>query len=190
MGTELLHSALPSKCNTQQIGGLRATIKATTAQQPTLKALSGAVLGRNSPSNSSTTDPKKVCNNTGSELRSFVASRAVLPSPVNEKLGSPRVELLGLIRTVGMLYGFTPEETAEANQIAFADPKSALASYRDVAKRYDLNVQTDDRVTCGECSRLVRGRCQAAKLGLIADTSPDYSPVADIPRRCEFFKGK
>lgn len=110
------------------------------------------------------------------------------PEAVNPTLGSPRVELMGLIKAVGTLYAFTPEETAEATQIAFADPKAALACYRDVASRYALNIPADDRITCGECSRLVRGKCQAAKQGLMIDTQPDYSPTPDTPRRCEHFK--
>src|SRR6185295_18179761 len=89
---------------------------------------------------------------------------------------SPRVELMGLIKAVGTLYAFTPSEFDEATQIAFGDLQAALASYRDVAKRYGLNVPIDDRVACGECHRLLRGRCGAAKLGLMKDTQPDYSP--------------
>ena len=101
---------------------------------------------------------------------------------------SPRVELMGLIKVVGTLYAFTPSEFEEATQIAFADPQAALTSFRDVAKRYGLHVPTDDRVTCGECLRLVRGRCQAAKLGLMEDTQAEYSPTPEMPRRCDHFK--
>lgn len=101
---------------------------------------------------------------------------------------SPRVELMGLIKVVGTLYAFTSVEFEEAAQVAFADSQAALTSFRDIAKRHGLDVPTDDRVTCGECRRLVRGHCQAAKLGLMIDTQSDYSPTPDIPRRCEFFK--
>ena len=101
---------------------------------------------------------------------------------------SPRVELMGLIKAVGTLYAFTPSEFEEATQVAFADPQTALTSFRDIAKRYGLFAPTDDRVTCRECSRLVGGRCGAAKQGLMANTQPDYSPVQDVPRHCEHFR--
>jgi hypothetical protein len=103
---------------------------------------------------------------------------------------SPRVELIGLIKVVGTLYAFTSEEFSDAQDVAFASPIEALASYRDVAKRQALHTPADDRVMCGECLRLVRGRCQAAELGLMEDTQRDYSPVADVPRRCQHFKPK
>lgn len=123
------------------------------------------------------------------EARQLIrANKQAILGALRNSSPSPRVELIGLIRAVGTLYAFTSEETAEATQIAFADTKAALACYRDVASRYALNIPADDRVTCGECSRLVRGKCQAAKQGLMIDTQPDYSPTPDTPRRCEHFK--
>jgi hypothetical protein len=130
-----------------------------------------------------------------SELKGVSAVMAVRHLPISENLepttASPRVELMGLIKAVGTLYAFTPSEFEEATQVAFADPQAALTSFRDVAKRYGLNVPADDRITCGECLRLVKGRCGAAKLGLMADTQPDYSPGdVDIPHRCAYFVAK
>ena len=95
---------------------------------------------------------------------------------------------MGLIKVVGQLYGFTASEFEEATEVAFADPQAALNSFRDIANRDGLFVPSDDRVTCLECLRLVKGRCLAAKQGLMENTQPDYSPTPDVPRRCEHFK--
>lgn len=48
----------------------------------------------------------------------------------------------------------------------------------------------DDRITCGECRRLLEtGHCQAARMAFIA-VSVTYQPNPRTPRRCEAFVPK
>lgn len=43
----------------------------------------------------------------------------------------------------------------------------------------------DDRVTCAECQHHQRGQCGAwLRLGAVRN----YSPIADLPRRCDAFR--
>lgn len=100
---------------------------------------------------------------------------------------SPRVELLGLIRAVGSVHGFTDDEVDEALDVGIRKIQDALTSYRAEAKRLGVSPGADDRVTCGECRRLVMGRCEAARMRLMADTQENYSPVPDGPRNCQHY---
>lgn len=94
-------------------------------------------------------------------------------------------ELRALVNAVTAFHGFTPEQTAEAQEIAQADPVAALECFREQAARIPLSKATDDRIHCTDCARL-RGRicAQAAMLG----ASQGYTPVQRIARRCEGFK--
>lgn len=98
-------------------------------------------------------------------------------------------ELDGLIGLVAMVHGFTNDQTREAREIAAGDIVSALTCFRALAKRarMRLDLPTDDRVICSDCGNLIRGQCQAAAKGLMADTYRGYSPVPDVPRNCEHY---
>lgn len=126
MATEkLLHVAHPRECNTQQTERLHATTHATGVQQPTLKALSGAVLVRNNACNSNATASEKARNNT-----------PVLPPP---SVASPtlrdRVELEELITVVAKFHAFSDADTQEARTIAIGDIPAALTCFRELARR-------------------------------------------------------
>src|SRR5579859_6428304 len=106
--------------------------------------------------------------------------------PVTQK---ERAELAGLITAAAAFYGFTPEETSEAREVAAGDVRAALTSFRATAKRYGLSTYPDDRVMCRDCGNLNRsGQCLAAQHGLMPDTYPGYHPVPDVLRNCEHFK--
>lgn len=46
----------------------------------------------------------------------------------------------------------------------------------------------DDRRSCLQCTKLARnGACQAARQGELPNTSRDYFPAAQLPRRCEAY---
>ncbi len=98
-------------------------------------------------------------------------------------------ELEGLIALVAMVHGFTGDQTREAKEIAAGDVAGALICFRALAKRAKmrLDVPTDDRVVCRDCGNLLRGHCQAAAKGLMADTGQRYSPDQDLPRNCEHY---
>lgn len=104
--------------------------------------------------------------------------------PVSQK---ERAELTGLITAVAAFYGFAPEETLEAREIAAGDVRVALSSFRAIAKRYGLSASPDDRVMCRDCGNLILGHCEAAAKGLMPDTYRGYSPVQDSLRHCPHF---
>lgn len=98
-------------------------------------------------------------------------------------------ELERLIICVASLHAFSPSEIREAREIAAGDVAKALICFRRLANQAGTP-SPDDRVMCGDCGNLVRGRCQAAAQGLMEDTYSGYSPVPDILRRCGHFKLK
>jgi hypothetical protein len=98
MATEkLLHVAPPRECNTQQTERLHATAHATGAQQPTLKALSGAVLERNNACNRRATGGQMACSNMSNAA----------PGPVALSSLRDRVELDELITVVARFHAFS-----------------------------------------------------------------------------------
>jgi hypothetical protein len=112
----------------------------------------------------------------------------------NPQTGTDRTDKrasVSFVSAVSALSAGNSGPSATATASPRVELMAALTSFRDIARRYDLNVPADDRVTCGECLRLVKGRCGAAKLGLMPDTQPDYSPGdVDIPHRCAYFVAK
>ena len=101
-------------------------------------------------------------------------------------------ELDGLIAAVADLYECPADERQLMIETARGDLRGALISFRLLSlwAPFRPDPPADDRVTCASCANLVRGRCQAAAQGLMADTYTGYSPVPDVLRRCEHFKPK
>lgn len=129
MATEkLLHVASPRECNMQQTGCLSATARATGMQQPSLKALSGAVLGRNNACNSHATSALNPCNNMSNSATEPVA----LPTLRDQ------VELEGLITVVATFHAFSAADTQEARTIAFGDVPAALTCFRVLAAKASM----------------------------------------------------
>ena len=94
-------------------------------------------------------------------------------------------ELRALVQAVAEREGWAAAEVEEATALALADPDGALTCYRDIAA--DLKVilwPDDDRRTCNRCANLEGRRCLAAWRGEIV-ANRDYTPIRDIPRRCE-----
>lgn len=94
-------------------------------------------------------------------------------------------ELRALVQAVAEREGWAAAEVEEATALALADPDGALTCYRDIAA--DLKVilwPDDDRRTCNQCANLEGRRCLAAWQGEIV-ANRDYTPIRDIPRRCE-----
>jgi hypothetical protein len=104
---------------------------------------------------------------------------------VQERTPTPDelVELRALVDAVATFHGFTLEQTAEAQEIAQADAVAALECFRIQAAR--IPPSYDDRIKCRQCAHLRGFQCtQAAALG----AARGYTPIPDIPRRCERFK--
>ena len=119
-------------------------------------------------------------------LRQISTVPMVADLPATQK---ERAELAGLITAAAAFYGFTPEETTEAREVAAGVVRVALTSFRTTAKRYGISTSPDYRVTCRDCGNLTRsGQCLAAQRGLMPDTYNGYHPVPDTPRHCEQFK--
>ena len=181
---QLLHVARPRECNTQQTPPLHATARATSAQQTTLRALSGAVLARNRPCNSHATTVEKACNNTPLLRPSFVASNLDRPTTGN-------AELDGLIDIVGRHYDTPEDEYQLIRETAAGAIQGALLSFRAMATRHLLFSDEpipDDRRLCRDCSNLARsGQCLAAQRGTI-DAHRGYQPVKNVLHRCNGFK--
>ena len=83
-------------------------------------------------------------------------------------------------------------DRAEALAVALADPGAALRSFRALAADLERQPPTDadDRRTCQQCTSLSPdGRCRAAGRGeLPYVASRIYSPVLDVPKRCEGYR--
>ena len=102
--------------------------------------------------------------------------------PIQEQAITPaeRFELRGLVDAVATFNDFTQEQTAEAQEIAQADPVAALECFRELASKIPVSDASDDRIKCTQCSNLVGGVCTKwNQLGAVRG----YQPVL-IPRRC------
>ena len=124
----------------------------------------------------------------GAQIEPLPASpwRAATPAEAGELR-----ELIALI-----LPDADDTERAYALRVALANPEAALASFRALAadlRPVPAPLVPDDRRTCEQCANLDRQRgrdgfrrCAAARRGeLPYVASRDYSPVPDVPKRCE-----
>lgn len=92
-------------------------------------------------------------------------------------------ELRALVASVSAAYGFTHAEQQEALDLALWDVDAALQSYRVMANEQNIILDRDDRRRCDQCANLShRGKCAAWQA---VGAMNGYSPVPDIPRRCE-----
>lgn len=92
-------------------------------------------------------------------------------------------ELRALVAAVGVAYAFTPAEQQEALDLALWDVEAALQSYRVMANEQNIILDRDDRRRCDQCANLSHGgKCAAWQA---VGAMRGYSPVRDIPRRCE-----
>ncbi|MDP2830383.1 MAG: hypothetical protein Q8O37_17490 [Sulfuricellaceae bacterium] len=92
-------------------------------------------------------------------------------------------ELRALVAAVGVADGFTHAEQQEALDLALGDPDAALVSYRAMAIEQGIILDRDDRRRCDQCANLSPGgKCAAWQA---VGAMRGYSPVRDIPRRCE-----
>ena len=97
-------------------------------------------------------------------------------------------ELRALVAIVAADWPESERDAALA--VALADPEAALVSFRALAATATLATTatgSDDRRTCRQCMNLSPGgRCLAAWRGeRIGNAGRDYSPVSDLPHRCE-----
>jgi hypothetical protein len=98
-------------------------------------------------------------------------------------------ELKHLVNAVGRSQGFSNDELAVTLALALADVVPALHTYRVQAAEIPAvaGSMPDNRRTCDQCVRLIRGRCMAAANGEIA-AAREYTPTPTIPRRCEGYE--
>jgi hypothetical protein len=108
------------------------------------------------------------------------------------------VELRVLIQSVAERDAWPANELDEAIAVALADPEDALLCWRELARQNGLAPPTadhDDRRTCLQCLNLDRHlrrdgfrRCGAARRGELPYVAQrNYSPITDLPKRCEGF---
>jgi hypothetical protein len=132
----------------------------------------------------------------------------IYPGAVIEPLSTPArreptaaeaAELSALVRAVAAVGEWSAAEIEEAITLAQADPEAALICWRTLAAEHGLEPAShDDRRTCEQCTNLDRHRgrdgfrrCAAARRGDLPHVaSRDYSPVPDVPKRCEGFTAK
>ena len=107
-------------------------------------------------------------------------------------------ELRELLQDVGEYNGWPGSEIAEATTVGLTEIGAALECWRSIADAFIAETTSpaisakDDRRRCTDCGNLYHypgtdgfRRCAAAKRGELPCTSRDYSPVLDVPRRCE-----
>jgi hypothetical protein len=82
-------------------------------------------------------------------------------------------ELRALVQANGKAEQWTADETERATAGALAVERGIIILPLD-----------DDRRTCNQCTNLAKLRCLAAWRGEIV-ANRDYTPIRDIPRRCE-----
>lgn len=114
---------------------------------------------------------------------------AIAAEPIPERIrhqATPEqeAELRALVAAVGVAYAFfTPAEQQEALDLALWDVEAALQSYREMANEQNIILDRDDRRRCDQCANLSHdGKCAAWQA---VGAMRGYSPVRDIPRRCE-----
>ena len=109
-------------------------------------------------------------------------------------ISEKKAELYRLVGIVAKHHGFSPADIAEAIEVASRDVDGWLIEFRLLAAEIPTTTPEpvrDDRITCRQCGELTAsGRCQAARDRRMVDASPEYSPVPDLPRRCEFYRRK
>ena len=66
--------------------------------------------------------------------------KALLPVSGASTCNTQQVELRALVDAVAAFHGFTPEQTAEAQQIAAADLVAALECFRLLTERDGLTI--------------------------------------------------
>ena len=102
-------------------------------------------------------------------------------------------ELVSLIHAAADWYDCPAGELALMLEAARHDQPAAWSTFGALAQERSQgasHVVPDEMATCQQCSNLSgRGRCQAAARGGI-DAAGSYSPVPDLPRRCEAYLPK
>ena len=102
-------------------------------------------------------------------------------------------ELVSMIHAAAEWYDCPPDELTLMLEAARHDVLAAWSTFGALAQeraREATEAVWHDQVTCQRCRNLSgRGRCLAAWRGEI-DAARGYSPVPDLPRRCEAFESK
>jgi hypothetical protein len=120
------------------------------------------------------------------------------PGTPDPRAATP-AEAAELRALVTLIYA-NPDDRAEPLAAALADPDAALICYRALAADRNavaLFVESpplvpDDQRTCRQCRNLAAsGRCLAAARGELPYVAGrKYSPVPDVPKRCEGFRDR
>lgn len=128
--------------------------------------------------------PQQGLQQTPAKNTLIVASEITGDASITAKLA----ELNGLIARIARDNGFADADVVEATETAITSIDDALRCFRAlVAAMSVISVRTlpampdtDDRVTCGQCSNLAGDVCRA----------DGKATVAELMRRCEGFKPK